>query len=220
MLEQAQGKQCFAAGSQSGSLLYTYEHLRPQDFALFSSFSIYDRIAINGIPIEIAHSVPDDDHCYFAPQHAHMSDVADKMQTSCLLTGHIHKQYACEKNGKRIFNPGSIGMPQGGDWRSQYAIVCVEQGKLCCQMRSVPYDRSELLQGQFASGLMEQAHFWALSCLISAITGQECTLTLLALARQCAAEAQTEMNEACWEQAAMRMNLPCTQKQLMALLDA
>ena len=59
LLEHREGKTAFVPGSKTGSLRYTYERLREEDLDYFAGLPIYDRIAIQGVPMEIAHAERD-----------------------------------------------------------------------------------------------------------------------------------------------------------------
>lgn len=179
MLDHEAGDFVFTRGSKTGSLLYTYEQLRPQDFAFIKKLPIYDVIEINGIPIEIAHAVRNDDRFYFEKGDDRIQSVIKNMECDHMLTGHSHRQYIQSTQGKTIINPGSVGVPQGGSRWPQYALLDFSEGKIHCRFRQVSYDLEKAIHAQFERGLTGCAGCWAISVLYDIITGEEYTIKLL-----------------------------------------
>lgn len=92
----------FTPGSKTGSLLYTYNQLRPQDFVFIESLPIYDQIQLNGIPFEIAHAAKEDDRYYFERTDERIHTVFAQMKYKYFLGGHSHRQYV-QHNGEKPF---------------------------------------------------------------------------------------------------------------------
>lgn len=179
MLECEQGISSFSRGSKTGSLLYTYDNLRPQDLDFFKGLKKYDTIEINGVMIEIAHAAKADDRCYFERDDPKIEGIFSEMKATYLLTGHSHRQYIQSRGKKIILNPGSVGIPQGGTRWPAYALLRVEGGVVSFQLRQVPYDITAAIHAQFENGLVEYSHCWGISILYDIITGEEYTIRLL-----------------------------------------
>lgn len=133
MLDCERGRSSFTRGSKSGSLLFTYEHLRKKDLEFIRGLKISDTIEIEGVRIEIAHAAMDNDRFYFDNNDGHTADIFQQMKCDYLLTGHSHKQYIKQNAGKTIINPGSVGIPQGGTRNPKYALLDVADGTVSCQ---------------------------------------------------------------------------------------
>lgn len=213
MLDHESGSSCFARGSKSGSLLFTYEHLRKKDLDFFRELKISDTVVIDGIPIEIAHAAMDDDRHYFDSADAHIADVFPQMQYEYFLTGHSHKQYIQRNAGKTIINPGSVGIPQGGTRNPKYALLDITNGEISCQFREVPYDMTDAIRSQFASGLMKYAKYWAIGVLYDIITGEEWALKLL----RCVQQTGDCYNEKVWHSAAAELGMRFTEEEILAV---
>lgn len=211
MLECKNGTFAFVPGSKSGSLLFTYTHLRPMDFAFFESLKMSDTITINGISIEIAHAAMDDDRCYFEGTDLQIEEIFQKMRCPYLLTGHSHKQYIRQQADKTIINPGSVGIPQGGTLWPKYAIVQIEDHSLSCDLREVRYDLSDVIHSQFQSGLVNIAKYWAIGVLYDIITGKECVLALLKQAQ----ETGDVYDEEVWQSAAAHLGMAATEEEVL-----
>ena len=145
MLDCENGNSRFTRGSKSGSLLFTYEHLRKKDLEFIRGLKIADTIEIEGVRIEIAHAAMDNDRYYFDSNDGHTADIFPQMKCDYLLTGHSHKQYIQRYADKTIINPGSVGIPQGGTEHPKYALLDIANGNISCQLREVPYDMTDAI---------------------------------------------------------------------------
>ena len=211
MLDCESGKSSFTHGSKSGSLLFTYEHLRKKDLEFIRGLKISDTIEIEGVRMEIAHAAMDNDRFYFDSNDGHTADIFPQMKCDYLLTGHSHKQYMQRNAGKTIINPGSVGIPQGGTRNPKYALLDIARGKIACQLREVPYDMTEDIQAQFATGLVDYANYWAIGILYDIITGEECVLKILEAVESTGDFADEEI----WRSAAMELGMKLTEQEIM-----
>ena len=211
MLECHKGSLTFVPGSKSGSLLFTYQHLRPIDFTFFEGLKKSDTVIINGIPMEIAHADMDDDRFYFEGDAPQTGTIFQKMQCRYLLTGHSHKQYIRNQAGKTIINPGSVGIPQGGSLWPKYAMLQIRDGTVSCDFREVHYDLADVIHSQFQSGLVDTAKYWAVGILYDIITGKECVLALLKQVVQ----AGNVHDEAVWHSVALQLGMATTEDEII-----
>ena len=213
MLDCESGTSSFTRGSKSGSLLFTYEHLRKKDLEFIRGLEISDTIEIEGVRIEIAHAAMDNDRYYFDSNDGHTADIFPQMKCGYLLTGHSHKQYIQQNAGKTIINPGSVGIPQDGTRNPKYALLDIANGTISCQLREVPYDMTDAIHAQFSSGLADYAKYWAIGILYDIITGEECVLKLLS-----AVEKSGDFtNEEIWKSAAMELDMKLTEQEILAV---
>lgn len=213
MLDCECGKSNFSRGSKSGSLLFTYEHLRKKDLDFIRGLKISDTIEIEGVRIEIAHAAMDNDRFYFDGNDGQTADVFPKMKCDYLLAGHSHKQYIQRNAGKTIINPGSVGIPQDGNRNPKYALLDMVNGKISCQFRAVPYDMTEAIRAQFTSGLVDYAKYWAIGVLYDIITGEECVLKVL----EAVEKTGDFVNEENWRLAALELGMKLTEKEIVEI---
>ena len=211
MVEHDNGTIQFTAGSKSGSLLFTYEHLRKKDLDFFRCLPIYSHICIDGVEFEIAHASKDDDRFYFEENDPETECIFSQMKCNYLLTGHSHKQFVLHKSGKTIINPGSVGIPQDGSIWPKYAMLQISNGSVSCSLREVPYNICETIRAQFDSRLVDIAKYWAIGVLHDIITGQECVLALLNLV----SETGNIYDEADWHSAAVRLGFKFTEQEIV-----
>jgi len=211
MLDCESGNSSFTRGSKSGSLLFTYDHLRKKDLEFIRGLKISDTIEIEGIRIEIAHAAMDNDRFYFDSNDGHTADIFPQMKCDYLLTGHSHKQYIQRNAGKTIINPGSVGIPQDGTRNPKYTLLYVADGKVSCQFCEVPYDMTDAIRSQFASGLVDYAKYWAIGILYDIITGEEWVLKLL----RCVGETGDFNSEEIWRSAAIELGMKLAEQEIL-----
>ena len=211
MLDCETGRSSFTRGSKSGSLLFTYEHLRKKDLEFIRGLKISDTIEIEGVRIEIAHAAMDNDRYYFDSNDGHTADIFPQMKCNYLLTGHSHKQYIQHNAGKTIINPGSVGIPQGGTRNPKYALLDVADGMVSCNFLEVSYDMADAIHAQFASGLADYASYWAIGILYDMITGEDWVLRLLKTVEKTG----VFTNEEIWKSAAIEMDMKLTEQEIL-----
>jgi len=212
MLECEEGSS-FARGSKSGSLLFTYDHLRKKDFDFFKGLKISDTIEIEGIKMEIAHASMDNDRCYFDSNDGRTAEILSQMKCNYLLTGHSHKQYIQREADKTIINPGSVGIPQGGTRWPKYAMLEIVRDNVSCTLREVSYDMGDAIHAQFANGLVDYANCWAIGVLYDMITGEERVVKLLKLVQ----EAGGTHDEKIWRSMAAELGMKFTEQEILAV---
>ena len=121
------------------------------------------------------------------------------------------KQYIQQNAGKTIINPGSVGIPQGGTRNPKYALLDIASCNISCQLREVPYDMTDAIQSQFASGLVDYANYWAIGVLYDIITGEEWVLRILEMVEKTGDFA----NEEIWKSAAMELGMKLTEQEIL-----
>ena len=211
MLDCESGNSSFTRGSKSGSLLFTYEHLRKKDLDFIRGLKISDTIEIDGIRIEISHATMDNDRYYFDSNDGHTAEIFPQMKCDYLLAGHSHKQYIQQNARKTIINPGSVGIPQGGIRNPKYALLEIAGGSISCQLREVPYDMTDAIHSQFSSGLVDYAKYWAIGILYDIITGEECVLRLL----EAVEKTGDFYDEEVWRSAALDLGMKFTEQEIL-----
>jgi putative phosphoesterase len=200
----------WSVSSQTGSLLYTFERLTPEDFALLRSMPRKLRIEIPGCaPILACHGAPDSINQLVYPGTREADKILKKLDEAVLLAGHCHIQYRYEAFGKQIINPGSLGMPMNpGLIKAQFAMLTQQKGRWQARMLNVPYDSSEELKRFDQSALDEMGGMWTRAVRRQIGHGGNVTYELRKLADRIAQEMDAAGTpEACWTEAARRLEL-------------
>jgi predicted phosphodiesterase len=212
MLEQQRGQQVCVPGSHTGTMLFTYQQLRPKDLEFFRSLPFYDRIQINGVTMDIAHATMEQDRYLFVPGDDRICHIVEQMEQQYLLCGHSHMPYQYQAQGKTIFNPGSVGQPQGAGHQAQYALLDVQAGGVCWSLQRVDYDVEAMICSQFQSGLTQMGKCWAISDLYGALTGEKTTAKLLGCMFQ---HPESLEDEQLWQQTASSLGMAFTMEEIL-----
>lgn len=137
--------------SITGTLFYQYERRREKEQRFFEGLPIAREIIIEGYPtITICHGSP-----LHSNQSMHENDeetwkVMEGCDNDIILFGHTHRRRIIEHNGKKAYNPGSVGAPLESNGKAQYMILQAERGAWRMDYQDVEYDVEE------AIGLMHQ----------------------------------------------------------------
>ncbi len=139
-------------------LWWTRGQLTPEHLAELARLPIQLHIATHGLPtIQVVHGVPGDPFVGFAP------DMTDAQLTRHLMGGdapvvlgaHTHCPLDRRVDGRRVLNPGSVGMPYNGDPRAQYLLLDAVGSEWRATFRQVEYDREVVRQAFVAQGLFD-----------------------------------------------------------------
>jgi diadenosine tetraphosphatase ApaH/serine/threonine PP2A family protein phosphatase len=97
-----------------------------------------EQLVIDGT--RYCHASPVSDMRSFTPEPADDEDeLLEGVAERRVVFGHTHLQFRRHSaDGIELLNPGSVGLPLDGDWRSAYALVHDDQS---IEHRRVEYDR-------------------------------------------------------------------------------
>jgi putative phosphoesterase len=197
--------------SASGSLLYTYNNLSDKDLTFFHEMDISGVMSIEGYPQFL--------YCHGSMEHTkgdlrfgrpEVDKMVDNMTQNTLLCGHTHKQGIYEKNGKRIVNVGSVGVPWDYQGDAQFAILSGYEKGWEIELLQIKYDKKQAVKELYESGLSEQSNIWAKLVEKTLLTGideaRECLQIALKLCEKEEGEASwSKLSEKYWEAAAKEM---------------
>lgn len=195
-------------GSQTGSLLYTYEHLSSQSLDFFESLPNQMRLDFPGCaPLRICHGAPTATRQLLFPGTEASRAALEAVEESLLAGAHCHKQFEMRWKGKSLINPGTVGMPTDGTTAARYALVDWLRGEWRPRLLSVDYDRAAAIREIRESELYETAGVWARMAIHSLNCGEEIVVKCIELARKLAKRATGQsvsdnIPEEYWEKAA------------------
>jgi putative phosphoesterase len=97
------------------------------------------QLEIDGNVIQIVHGSPFNTDKYIYPTDISL-ELIEKLDKSVdiLVWGHTHYPIITKINGVLLLNPGSVGQPRDGDWRTSYAIFDTQTGNI--ELRRREYD--------------------------------------------------------------------------------
>ncbi len=95
------------------------------------------RLRVADVSISIFHGSPSDPWQYVRAVNA-TRDLLEEAGTDILVLGHTHEPFVRPLTTGMIVNPGAVGQPRDGDWRTSLAILDVE--KMKATIKRLPYD--------------------------------------------------------------------------------
>lgn len=110
-------------------------------------------VVVDGQRWELLHGAPRDPLFQYLPgaRVAEWREAAAEIDAALILAGHTHLPAVVDLGGKRLVNPGSVGLQHGGDPRACYAVI--EDGEP--RLRRVAYDVERTVADLEARGLPE-----------------------------------------------------------------
>lgn len=194
----------FNKGSQQGSLLYTYENLRDEDVEWFSSLAVSGEITIGSYaPFGISHGDYTDSRAIITPDDLSAEQFISRQKTSLHVLGHSHKPFICERDGKILMNPGSVGVAVSGRAVSQMAVVELTEKEIIPELIELPYDRRAAINEFYESGLIEYADVWSRTMIAIIETGEHYNEKCIRLVEKLAEQSGRDFSdEELWQNAA------------------
>jgi len=196
-------------GSQTGSLLYTYENLTSADVDFFCELPITQTIEIEDCkPFAICHGSPDDLRCVLKPNTEITDEYLKNSKTDFLLCGHTHKPFVYNAFGKILINCGSVGCPTNGQTKSQFSSFEFANNNWKNELINVEYDINEMLNDFEKSGILEKGKMWAYSMMKLLKTGENYPVKCIQKAWELAQkDNSSETTETHWQQAAKELEI-------------
>lgn len=100
----------------------------------------------------------------------------EQLEEEVLVCGHAHRPMVINKNGKLIVNPGAVSGPLNGDIRAQYALLEWYSGRWQADLKTIEYDKQELITGFESSNLLKEGGVLAKAFLYTDLTGEDISL--------------------------------------------
>ena len=108
-------------------------------------------VVADGRRLELFHATPHDPLFEYLPASRvdGWKTATVRIEADLILVGHTHLPVVVDLGGKRMVNPGSVGLPRDGDPRASYAVI--EQGEPI--LKRVAYDVERTIAALLAWGL-------------------------------------------------------------------
>lgn len=196
-----------------GALQYCYEHMAEQDISFFESMPICQEIRLEGAaPILACHGTPYKNNEKLLPANSDTKRIMEECEQKYILCGHSHKQGAMEHAGKRVLNPGSVGVPLDSGGRTEFMILHQNAGEWEYEFVCLDYDRERVIQELKESGLEDKAPYWCQVTKQVLRTGETSHASVLGKAMKLCNEETGDSKwydipDKYWEQALMEMNM-------------
>ncbi len=136
---------------------FQWNHTRLQDKnrALLQSLAPQIRRRVNGLDVLLVHGSPAsiDELLGSDTSAQRFVELAEVARADVVVCGHSHEPFVRCVGQTWFVNPGSVGRPEGGDWRASYAILEFVGGGLKVDHRRVAYDIDRVVRAIHAAGL-------------------------------------------------------------------
>lgn len=146
-----------------GMLRYAYDHVTGRDRDFIKSLPITDVVKIEGMPsIRICHGAP-------WKSNVHFDKVTDEevasVEEDVIIFGHTHEQYAKNRCGKTIYNPGAVGLNLNSDPVGCCMILHAEYGTWRPEFLEIEYNVQKEIDAMERDNLFSIALYWSIVTL-------------------------------------------------------
>jgi len=133
------------------------EHLSRSTRAYLELLPQQRLLEVSGRSVLLVHGSPAaiDDFLGVDTPEARLAELADMADVDLIACGHSHEAFVRHVRDVWFVNPGSVGRPEGGDWRASYALLEWSRGDLHAGHRRVGYDIDRVARAVHAAGLPE-----------------------------------------------------------------
>ena len=132
--------------SGSGMLRYAYDRLTPDQIERFRRMPISRVMQYKGMPgFTICHGSPFRANQSLREDYDYIDDVTKELGTELTLCAHFHIQTQYIRNGKRVVNPGSVGVPLKSGGKAQFMMLYDENGRWQTEFLSLDYDIDQVI---------------------------------------------------------------------------
>ena len=145
----------------SGILAYAYERLTPAQIDGFERLPISKTLEYPGLPpFVICHGSPWKASESLRQDYDYIDSLTKKLETELTVCGHFHVQTMYERNGKRIINPGSVGVALRSGGKSQFMMLTGENGRWDPEFITLSYDIPAVIREMEEEKLHEYDPAW------------------------------------------------------------
>ena len=118
-----------------------------------------------------------------------LEELLGGIQEPVLVCAHSHIPWVQECESLLVVNPGSVGAPNNGDPRAQYAMLAWEGGCWQAELKQVDYDLERVWAAYRSSGFLAAGGAMARAFLLGIVTGENVPGLFVDSVRRLAAEA-------------------------------
>jgi len=193
--------------STTGMLYYTYNHLSDKDLDFFEELSFCKRLDFEGLSsITICHGSPFRANEDMIRGTERMNEIVSEVETKIILCAHTHRQWEYDYEGKRVINPGSVGLPLGSEGKTQFAILDDASGDWDVEFVSLSYNIEKTISEMDEAKLSVHAPYWSFITKKTLRYGKDYQFRTLKSAMHICEEENGSCNwpgipEGCWKRA-------------------
>ena len=147
--------------SATGMLRYNFDRLTGEDIDFFERMPISAVVHHDGLPdLTVCHGSPFQVNQSMRSDYAYIDGLVLRLPTALTVCGHFHIQTDYVRNGKRVVNPGSVGVPLHSGGKTQFLILHGHDGSWEPEFLSLAYDRAGTIREMQEEGLDQKAPGW------------------------------------------------------------
>ena len=145
----------------TGMLAYNYENLTDTDIDSFEAMPISKEMKYEGFPkFTVCHGSPFKVNQSMRSDYDYIDDLITQIDTNIVICGHFHIQTEYVRKGKKIINPGAIGVPLHSKGKTQFMILHGENGCWKHEFITLSYDIDKTLKSMDDENLYKIAPGW------------------------------------------------------------
>lgn len=147
--------------SGSGMLRYTYDRLLPEQIHAFEEMPFTKLMKYDGMPdFVICHGSPFKVNESLREDYDYIDSITKKLETELTICGHFHIQSNYTRNGKRIINPGAVGVPLKSGGKTQFMLLYSNEEVWETEFITLEYDVDRVIREMDEENLSVQAPGW------------------------------------------------------------
>ena len=145
----------------TGMLAYNYENLTDTDIDSFEAMPISKEMKYEGFPkFTVCHGSPFKVNQSMRSDYDYIDDLITQIDTNIVICGHFHIQTEYVRKGKKIINPGAIGVPLHSKGKTQFMSLHGENGCWKHEFITLSYDIDKTLKSMDDENLYKIAPGW------------------------------------------------------------
>jgi predicted phosphodiesterase len=204
------------AGDLWANLRWSYQRLDQAALALIARLPDQRTVCLNGTaPIRVLHGTPWSSREFLYPDgdpvaldafrragllpEGHriprLMDLLREIEEPVLICAHSHIPWTQGSEDLLVVNPGSVGAPNNGDPRAQYALLTWQSGRWRVTLRRVAYDLDDIRSAYRETGLLAAGGVVAVAFLLGVVTGENVPGRFLASVRRLVTDAGLEPHD-------------------------
>lgn len=150
-----------AGRSGSGMLAYVYDRLTPRQIEAFERMPIAMKLSYPPLPdFTICHGSPWKTSESLREDYDYIDEKTRLLETELTICAHFHIQSAYTRNGKRVINPGAVGVPLRSAGQAQFMMLYDKNGAWEPEFITLSYDRERAIAEMDEENLSAQAPGW------------------------------------------------------------
>jgi predicted phosphodiesterase len=210
------------------NLRWLYDNLDQGSLDLLASLPGERFVALDGSsPVYVVHGSPRSDREFLYPdrdeealaafgragllppegQVPKLTESLSEIAAAVLVCAHSHIPWVQQDRGLLVVNPGSVGAPNNGDPRAQYALLTWDGTQWSATLHTVAYDVDQIRLAYRDSGLLAAGGIMAEVFLLGILTGENIPGRFVAHLRRLVVEAggapEVDIPEHVWLQSIM-----------------